>query len=42
MNGCFKVNLRTADFKSADLHRFVNCDFNSEFKNRNSKNWRFT
>ena len=35
------VNLRTADLKSADLHRFVNCGFNSEFKNCNSKNWRF-
>ena len=26
--------LRTADLESADLHRFVNCGFNSKFKNR--------
>ena len=31
------TNLRTASFTTAELHRFVNCDFNSKFKNRKFK-----
>ena len=36
------TNLRTANLKPVNLHRFVNCEFNSEFKNRKFYNCEFT
>ena len=36
------TNLRTVDLRHEDLHRFVNCGFNSEFKNRNFNTSEFT
>ena len=35
--GCFTMILRTANLRHDDLHRFVNYDFNRDFKNRKFK-----
>ena len=37
----FYFEFDTASLITANLHRFVNCDFNSNFKNRNFKTSEF-